>query len=177
MISLIKKLSAAIRATPTQHQKVIIDNTAIELFEKEIAACELSLQLSKKHLSTVVSGKIAAKRKLSNQLENTLNKKEAILIKQSQGDRTTANQLSDELFTLEEWAKSNEQTLKQLECHEQATLKVLKNTAQTLGHYRHEMKVAKAASQRNSATLDSPTISASNIANMQLSLHRLKQRC
>jgi CBS-domain-containing membrane protein len=177
MISFIKRLTAAIQQTPNHHRKVVLDDTSFSLFENEISECEISLQVSKKHLAKVISGKIAAKRKLDNQLENILNKKEAIAIKKQQRDIATATQLSKELLTLEQWSEENQKAFKQLERHEQDILQVLKNTAQTLGHYRYELKVAKAASQRNHSTATSPTISATSIASMQQSLNRIKQRC
>lgn len=177
MISFIKKLSAAIPKAPNQPSKVAVDEASFRLFEKEISECEISLQVSKKHLAKVISGKIAAKRKLDNQLENILNKKEAIEITKNQGDASTAAQLSGELQMLEKWAGENLDAFKQLEQHEQDTLQVLKNTAQTLGHYRYELKVAKTASKRDRNTENSQTISPTSIANMQHSLNRIKQRC
>ena len=177
MISFIKKLSAAIQKAPNQSSKVAVDDASFRLFEKEISECEISLQVSKKHLAKVISGKIAAKRKLDNQLENIINKKEAIEITKNQGDVATAAQLSGELQMLEKWAGENLDAFKQLEQHEQDILKVLKNTAHTLGHYRYELKVAKAASKRGRNTEGSQTLSPTNIANMQHSLNRIKQRC
>ena len=175
MIRFIKKLSAAIQKAPNQPNKVALDDASFRLFEREISECETSLQVSKKHLAKVISGKIAAKRKLDNQLENILNKKEAIEITKNQGDSATAEQLIEELLMLEKWAGENLGTFKQLEQHEQDTLKVLKNTAQTLGHYRYELKVAKAASKRDNNSESSQAISATSIANMQHSLNRIKQ--
>ena len=88
-----------------------------------------------------------------------------------------AKELAEELLTLKSWTESNQQQLDQLNSHEQSTLNVIENTASTLGHYRHELKVAKAANVRGIATFNPPTLSRENITNMQISLSRLKQRC
>lgn len=176
MFHLFKKLYAAFQLKRAVPARITIDDESIRLFQKEINECEVSLIESKKHLVRVVTGKIITKRKIDKQQENINNIKEMIRFKREEGDITTARQLAKKLLMLEAWVEGNQQQLAQLKHHERNILLVLKNTVNTLGHYRLELNIAKTVNMCGNTLGKAPELSSESISRMQQSLNRLRSR-
>ena len=68
------------------------------------------------------------------------------------------------------------QQLEQLERHERSINLVIKNTVNTLGHYRSELDVAMRANMLTGSTNDTPEPSVESITKMQQSLNRIRSR-
>ena len=68
------------------------------------------------------------------------------------------------------------QQLEQLERHERNINLVIKNTVNTLGHYRSELDVAIKANMLCETSNNTPELSIESITKMQQSLNRLRSR-
>ncbi len=66
--------------------------------------------------------------------------------------------------------------LEELKQHERSINLVIKNTVNTLGHYRSELDIAMRANMLAAANHDTPELSIESITKMQQSLNRLRSR-
>jgi phage shock protein A len=179
MMQLIQKISTAMRGGTREVLESVVDANALTILSQEIYECEASMRQSKQHLANVIAEKISLKRKLEAQKANLKSKEEAIKVKLRQGDEVGAMHLAEAVAAQEALLEKQQGNYNQLAGYETDLLRVLKNTAYTLGEYRTELNMAKATleAQKTMGKLSMhENTHSDSFAKVQDSLDRIRRR-
>ena len=177
-MSLIMKLTTALRGGVREAAEAVVDANSLRIFEQEIHDCETVIQQAKQDLSHVMAEKIKLKRD-SAPLEEVIRQKETQAAEALQlGEDELALDLAGLIAEKERVLQDQRDKCRELEAHERRLQQSLGASVRQVQDYRRELRLvqATASAQKASRKLADKTHSmSSKIVNMETSLERIKQ--
>lgn len=150
-MSVIKQLTTLIKGSAREGAQEIIDANALRLLDEQIRDLSQALQTAKKELTLIVAQRIARERDIKH-IEQQIEEHEGLARKAlTNGRDDLAHEIATELANIERQHSARQQSVKQMQEHEQQTQHSLRQASELLQDLRHQAALVRATNHSQNA--------------------------